>query len=127
MEMVIKRFARCGRALHGRLLIDGEHVCDTLENAVGCLPPGRYLVRTSVRRRAVGALCATSPFVRFVASNGPCRLGEGDIALGECRYLGFLIHTQENRVPVIDRVRKATSRHKTVTVIILPDDDGFFV
>lgn len=117
MEIVIKRFARLGKALHGRLWIDGDHVCDTLENADRCLPPGKYEL---VRRKSP---CG-KPSVTFVASNGPHVLQECEVAVGECRYLGFLIHCQEYHVPLMDRVRKATSRHKAITVIIREDDDG---
>ena len=108
LEIVIKRFARLGKALHGRLWIDGKHVCDTLENADRCLPVGVY------ERKAVD----------FVASNGPYLLQWCEVAIGECHHLGFLIHCQEHYMPLMERVRKATSRHKTITVIICEDDDG---
>ncbi len=117
MEIIIKRFARLGKALHGRLWIDGEHVCDTLENAGRCLPPGKY---GWVRRKSPGGKSSVS----FVACNGPHVLQGCEVAVGECRYLGFLIHCQEHYVPLMERVRKATGRHKAITVIIREDDDG---
>lgn len=126
LEIVVKRFARLGKALHGRLWIAGEHVCDTLENADRCLPPGVYrLVRTN---GGGNGGCTVeeggTPSVVLVAANGPFCLGKGEVAIGECHYLGFLIHCQDCYVPLMERVRKAASRHKKTTVVILGDDGG---
>lgn len=120
LEIVIWRFARLGKALHGRLWIGGDHVCDTLENADRCLPPGVYRLVRGKGLPAVGDM----PPVVFVASNGPFALGGDEVAIGECHYLGFLIHCQDHYVPLMDRVRKAANRHKTITVVIREDDDG---
>lgn len=42
MEIKIIRFGRYHHAVSGRLLIDGQHVCDTLEQDTGSLPEGEY-------------------------------------------------------------------------------------
>jgi hypothetical protein len=44
MEIKIIRFGRYHHAVSGRLLIDGQHVCDTLEQDTGCLPEGEYVM-----------------------------------------------------------------------------------
>ena len=45
MEIVIERFGSYHHAVSGRLLIDGQHVCDTLEEDVHCLPKGEYALQ----------------------------------------------------------------------------------
>ena len=45
MEIVIDRFGSYHHAVSGRLLIDGQHVCDTLEEDVHCLPEGEYALQ----------------------------------------------------------------------------------
>lgn len=44
MEIKIIRFGRYHHAVSGRLLIDGQHVCDTLEQDTGSLPEGEYIM-----------------------------------------------------------------------------------
>ena len=44
MEIKIIRFGRYHHAVNGRLLIDGQHVCDTLEQDTGSLPEGEYVM-----------------------------------------------------------------------------------
>ena len=44
MEIKIIRFGRYHHAVSGRLLIDGQHVCDTLEQDTGSLPEGEYVM-----------------------------------------------------------------------------------
>ena len=39
---MIERFATYRSAIHGRLWIDGQYVCDTLENEPCCLQEGSY-------------------------------------------------------------------------------------
>ncbi len=111
MEIVILRHFRLGKALHGRLLWDGQYICDTLENADTCLPVGEYELR--------------SWRDWFVPSNGPYALSCGKIAVGTCRHFGFLVRTQESYMPLVDRVRKALARHHVVTVTIREDGDDY--
>ena len=44
MDIKIIRFGRYHHAVSGRLLIDGQHVCDTLEQDAGSLPEGEYVM-----------------------------------------------------------------------------------
>lgn len=41
---MIERFATYRSAIHGRLWIDGQYVCDTLENEPCCLQEGSYYI-----------------------------------------------------------------------------------
>ncbi len=123
MRIEILRFARYHKAVHGRLRIDGEPVCDTLENADNCLPVGVYgltmrKLKGFKRRRIVigDRSCVTD-------HNGPYRLLDGSVSVGECHYLGFLIHCREYFDPLMERVRMAMRRHQKITVIIREDDD----
>ena len=104
VDVVILRWMTLGMALHGKLLWDGQYICDTLENADACLPVGQYELHSWQNW--------------FVASNGPYALPNGKIAVGTCRYLGFLVHTQESLAPLVDRLRKALIRQHRVTVTI---------
>ena len=42
LRLMIERFATYRSAIHGRLWIDGQYVCDTLENEPCCLQEGSY-------------------------------------------------------------------------------------
>lgn len=142
MEITIIRLARYGKALHGRLRIGGEHVCDTLEHVDRRLPPGEYyahLERVESMHRKMVVLrherlsfslpsadvedCATPPML--MATNGPYALHGGSIGIGEWRYLGFLVRCQEFMEPLFERVRMALSRHHTVKVVVREDGDLF--
>lgn len=50
MEIKIIRFGRYHHAVSGRLLIDGQHVCDTLEQDNGSLPEGSMSCAATRRR-----------------------------------------------------------------------------
>lgn len=100
MEIVVRRERKFRRMLHGRLWIDGEHVCDTLERADACLPLGTYRMEKSS--------------LPFVASNGVYTLKKNQMAVGEWRYLGFIIHTQQALASLKERLRKSLFRHGEV-------------
>lgn len=110
LQIVILRQVRLGKALHGRLMIGGQSVCDTLENVETCSPKGVY------------ELHAWQDW--FVPMNGPYALPSGKVAVGTCRHLGFLVNTQESFVPLVNRVRKALSRHHIITVTIREGGDS---
>lgn len=104
LRLELVRFARWGKAVSGRLYIQGAHVCDTLENAENCWQVGEHEV--------------TDPRRQIVASNGPYCLSAGRIAVGECRHLGFLIHCMTALAPLQERLRKAKERKKRIVVAI---------
>lgn len=126
-EFIIQRMARFREAVHGRLYIHGEYVCDTLERAAQCLPAGSYSL-LQYRRDWHPQKVGVGQLIRFVASDGCYALQCGEIAIGEWKYLGFLIHSRDIFDTLQERVRRLTSRHQVITVIIREDGDGdFFV
>lgn len=104
LRLELVRFARCGKAVSGRLYIHGAHVCDTLENADACLSVGEHEI--------------ADPRHWIVASNGPYRLSAGQIAVGECRHLGFLVHCSDTCDSLQARLRMARRRRKHIVVVI---------
>lgn len=107
MEIVIKREIVFRHALHGRLYIGGERLCDTLENEITCWPPGRYPILRPKRL--------------FVPHNGIHRLGDS-IAVGEWEHLGFLLRTQSVHDFLQHRLSQLRYRHQEATLII--EDEG---
>lgn len=124
-EFIIQRMARFREAVHGRLYIHGEYVCDTLERAALCLPAGSYSL-LQYRRDWHPQKVGVGQLIRFVASDGCYALQCGEIAIGEWKYLGFLIHSRDIFDTLQERVRRLTSRHQVITVIIREDGDGVF-
>lgn len=107
MEIRVEREISFRLAVHGRLLIDGDRVCDTLENGATCMKPGSYpLVRS---------------YSLFSAANGIHRLGE-KIAVGEWQYLGFLVRTQPVRKQLLTHIRQL--RHRQVPLVLVISEEG---
>ena len=44
MNIIIQRDRPRGEYVHGQLTIDGNRVCQTLENALSCVPAGEYVI-----------------------------------------------------------------------------------
>ena len=107
MEIRVEREISFRLAVHGRLLIDGDRVCDTLENGATCMKPGSFpLVRS---------------YSLFAAANGIHRLGE-KIAVGEWQYLGFLVRTQPVREQLLTYIRQL--RHRQVPLVLVISEEG---
>lgn len=107
MEIRVERKISCRHAVHGRLIVEGDRFCDTLENEVTCLPVGSHpLVRS---------------YSLFSAANGICRLGE-KIAVGEWQYLGFLVRTVPARDALLARIRCLRHRKEPVTLVISEEE-----
>ena len=123
MEIVIDRFGSYHHAVSGRLLIDGQHVCDTLEEDVHCLPEGEYALQrnsklalpyyirladadsggdTHVDSRAASHIDSR---VSFSRGNGIHGWRNHCILVGECLHLGVLIHSEESYDLLIARIR----------------------
>lgn len=118
MEILLKRLAIYKQCLHGRLYIEGDHVCDTLERVGDCLAPGRYRIsRMKMKLKKKGRERRYCP--SFFAENGPYALPCGGVAIGEWKYLGFLIHCAESYQPLMDRLRMATNRGNDVMLEIV--------
>lgn len=100
MHIKVKREKKFRNMWHGRMRIDGEYVCDTLERDDSCLPPGKYEF--------------TKSQLPFVASNGVFTLKPHKIAVGKWVYLGFIILSLQTLRVLKDRLRKSMQRHRWV-------------
>lgn len=145
MEIAIERFGSYHHAVSGRLLIDGQHVCDTLEEDVHCLPEGEYAlqrnsklalpyyIRMADADSAVesggdsgcdsGAASRVASRVSFSRGNGIHGWRNHCIIVGECLHLGFLIHSEECYELLIARIRMQFVRHHAVVVKISRSPD----
>ena len=129
MKITIVRFGRYHHAVSGKLLIDGQLLCGTLENFDKMLPLGDYELGHDGRRLTTPYYVKAKPRVLLSPGNGiEGRKKEGRILLGETLYLGFLVRSQEAYELVTDRLRmQLQSRSRVVKVQILQSEDYFEV
>ena len=145
MEIKIIRFGRYHHAVSGRLLIDGQHVCDTLEQDTGSLPEGEYVmcrnkasalpyyiysgkedIGSGLEQKADCAKeqksdCVPEEKNRKVflsMGNGIHGWRRRCIIVGECLHLGFLIRSQEHYDQLLPRLRMQLVRHRPIVVKI---------
>ena len=141
MKIMIYRTLTRGEYTHGRLSIDGNHICDTLENSSSCLPKGEYVVTLlkckQYSRKMIclnaSAPCLQCPKLRLVCTNTtmPCycpmikpgngvhnRL-DGSILVGRYNCLGSIIHPKDAFDSLYERIRKSISRGNQVKLTIL--------
>lgn len=150
MEIKIIRFGRYHHAVSGRLLIDGQHVCDTLEQDTGSLPEGEYVmcrnkasalpyyiysgkedIGSGLEEKADCALekksdCVPEEKNRKVflsMGNGIHGWRRRCIIVGECLHLGFLIRSQEHYDQLLPRLRMQLVRHRPIVVKISRSPD----
>lgn len=150
MEIKIIRFGRYHHAVSGRLLIDGQHVCDTLEQDTGSLPEGEYVmcrnkasalpyyiysgkedIGSGLEQKAdcvpeKKADCAQEEKNRKVflsMGNGIHGWRRRCIIVGECLHLGFLIRSQEHYDQLLPRLRMQLVRHRPIVVKISRSPD----
>lgn len=150
MEIKIIRFGRYHHAVSGRLLIDGQHVCDTLEQDNGSLPEGEYVmcrnkasalpyyiysgkedIGSSLEQKADCAPekksdCVPEEKNRKVflsMGNGIHGWRHRCIIVGECLHLGFLIRSQEHYDQLLPRLRMQLVRHRPIVVKISRSPD----
>ena len=150
MEIKIIRFGRYHHAVSGRLLIDGQHVCDTLEQDTGSLPEGEYVmcrnkasalpyyiysgkedIGSGLEQKAdcapeEKADCAPEEKNRKVflsMGNGIHGWRRRCIIVGECLHLGFLIRSQEDYDQLLPRLRMQLVRHRPIVVKISRSPD----
>ena len=140
MNIVITRIFTKGEYTHGKLTIDGNRVCDTLENANALVPAGEYvitLLKCKQYARKMPCLnpsppCDLCPKLSFVCTNStlPCycpmlkpgnavhdRL-DGSILVGKYNCLNCLIHPKTTFDPLYERIRKSVSRGNQVILTI---------
>ena len=150
MEIKIIRFGRYHHAVSGRLLIDGQHVCDTLEQDTGSLPEGEYVMCRNKAsslpyyiysgKEDIGsgleqkADCAKEQKSDCVPeeNNRKVFLSMGNgihgwrrrcIIVGECLHLGFLIRSQEHYDQLLPRLRMQLVRYRPIVVKISRSPD----
>lgn len=150
MEIKIIRFGRYHHAVSGRLLIDGQHVCDTLEQDTGSLPEGEYVmcrnkasalpyyiysgkegIGNGLEQKADCVLeeksdCVPEKKNRKVflsMGNGIHGWRHRCIIVGECLHLGFLIRSQEHYDQLLPRLRMQLVRHRPIVVKISRSPD----
>ena len=150
MEIKIIRFGRYHHAVSGRLLIDGQHVCDTLEQDTGSLPEGEYVmcrnkasalpyyiysgkedIGSALEQKADCAKeqksdCVPEEKNRKVflsMGNGIHGWRRRCIIVGECLHLGFLIRSQEHYDQLLPRLRMQLVRHRPIVVKISRSPD----
>lgn len=126
MEIKIIRFGRYHHAVSGRLLIDGQHVCDTLEQDTGSLPEGEYLMcrnKASALPYYIYSVSKEDRKVFLSMGNGIHGWRHRCIIVGECLHLGFLIRSQEHYDQLLPRLRMQLVRHRSIVVKISRSPD----
>lgn len=126
MEIKIIRFGRYHHAVSGRLLIDGQHVCDTLEQDAGSLPEGEYLMcrnKASALPYYIYSVSKEDRKVFLSMGNGIHGWRRHCIIVGECLHLGFLIRSQEHYDQLLPRLRMQLVRHRPIVVKISRSPD----
>ena len=126
MEIKIIRFGRYHHAVSGRLLIDGQHVCDTLEQDTGSLPEGEYVMCRNKASSLPYYIYSGKEEDRKVflsMGNGIHGWRRRCIIVGECLHLGFLIRSQEHYAQLLPRLRMQLVRHRPIVVKISRSPD----
>lgn len=126
MEIKIIRFGRYHHAVSGRLLIDGQHVCDTLEQDTGSLPEGEYIMCRNKASSLPYYIYSGKEEDRKVflsMGNGIHGWRRRCIIVGECLHLGFLILSQEHYDQLLPRLRMQLVRHRPIVVKISRSPD----
>lgn len=126
MEIKIIRFGRYHHAVSGRLLIDGQHVCDTLEQDTGSMPEGEYLMCRNKASSLPYYIYSGKEEDRKVflsMGNGIHGWRRRCIIVGECLHLGFLIRSQEHYDQLLPRLRMQLVRHRPIVVKISRSPD----
>ena len=137
---MISRTYTKGEYTHGHLTIDGNRICDTLENANAQVPSGEYQITLlkckQYSRKMIclnpSAPCSLCPKLRLVCTNStmPCycpmikpgngvhnRL-DGSILVGKYNCLNSLIHPKTVFDALYERIRKSISRGNQVKLIV---------
>ena len=126
MEIKIIRFGRYHHAVSGRLLIDGQHVCDTLEQDTGSLPEGEYVMcrnKASALPYYIYSGKEEDRKIFLSMGNGIHGWRHRCIIVGECLHLGFLIRSQEHYDQLLPRLRMQLVRHRPIVVKISRSPD----
>lgn len=147
MNIIIKRHQKSPDYIVGHLLIDGEHICHTLENPNSCLPAGSYpvtIVKCKVYNRKMPLLfphpspltphpnCSKCKKPEFVGinttirqfcpmlkpGNGVHNRLDGSVLVGDCEVPGCILHPRTTFDSLYQRIRKSIERGNQVVLTI---------
>ena len=141
MTITIQRTFMKGEITEGHVSIDGQRICDTLENSFSCLAPGSYAVelvkckqyaRKMILVKTFVPRCLDCPRLKFVFGNTrmpqPCpqlkpgngihTRHDGAILVRPPSSLGCIIHRRDGCTALYDRIRKNVERGREVTLEI---------
>lgn len=141
MTITILRTFTKGEITEGHIAIDGQRICDTLENSFSCLATGSYDVelvkckqyaRKMILVRTFVPHCTDCPRMKFVfgntrmpqhcpqlkPGNGIHNRHDGSIVVGTRSSLGCIIHPRNAFAALYDRIRKNVERGRKVTLEI---------
>ena len=143
LNLVLTRNIVRGEYVHGRLTIDGNFVCHTLENTNSRIPAGEYpitLVKCKHHSRKMPVLNPNAPCDRCPRSlnpnpsslnltlpcycpmlkpgNGVHNRLDGSILVGKYNCLNSLIHPKTVFDPLYERIRKSISRGNQVLLSV---------
>lgn len=134
MKIDIERHQYSRYGVDGTLNINNRRVCNTCEHPVKHLATGEYqvvIVRNKelcrkvpyiIRTETSGAYNYTqdnmehTPFIKI--GNGPFRLHDGSIIVGQRHMAGVLTHSAKVFNRIIDRLDKAQNRGERIRLII---------
>ena len=146
MNILLQRQKQQHELLLGKLYINNEPICDTLENIHAALPPGTYpIVRHYCKQQNRQIPLLITPDTTFMeikckhcqqlhepnnntphpcycpqlkAGNGIHHIHDGRILVGKQLVPQCLIQTQTTFNKLYNRIRKQSSRGKSITLII---------
>lgn len=146
MKIEIRRMEKMGEAIDGTLHIDGQYICDTVENSHTALPAGNYQVERHYCKqygrfmpivvptagdelRILGCegckpseeevnLNTIMPCVCHMLKpgNGVHNREDGSIILGTCICSGCLKLPLKAFEPLAERIRKAVKRKSQIVL-----------
>lgn len=125
MKIEIIRTTRRKHSVDGEIVIDGIKVCHTVENAVWCLPPGRYRVEiVYIRSLARKMPCLFSvddnqPKAMVMTGNGVFCLRCANILVGEPLVPGCVKKSAAAFNVLYERLRKSLARGHTIDLTIV--------
>lgn len=143
LNLVLTRTRILGENTEGHLTIDGEHICNTLENTFSRVPSGDYIISLiKCKQHARKMLClnpntpctqckkypkAQPSSLNFTLpcycpmikpGNGVHNRLDGSILVGRYNCLGCLIHPKEVFDSLYERIRKSIGRGNQVMLTI---------
>ena len=137
-----------GEITEGHVSIDGQRICDTLENSFSCLAAGSYAVElVKCKQYARKMICIQQSTMSLIVSDEGCNSctkqklvfpntllprqcpmikpgngihgrHDGSILVGTRSCLGCIIHPKPAFDSLYERIRKNLERRREVTLVI---------